>query len=57
MILSAFTVAEVVWALTYLALEEAQPWIWLLPSLPVVAVAAVSNALLRRVAATPARPA
>ncbi len=56
-VLSALTVAEVAWALTYLELEEAQPWIWLLPSLAVVAVAAVSNALLRRVAAPPARPA
>ncbi|MCA1702678.1 MAG: hypothetical protein LC808_05180 [Actinobacteria bacterium] len=56
-VLSALTVAGVAWALTYLALEEPQPWIWLLPSLAVVAVAAVSNALLRRVAATLARPA
>ncbi|HYT39516.1 MAG TPA: hypothetical protein VEN99_08395 [Acidimicrobiia bacterium] len=27
----ALTVAEVVWAATYLALAEAQPWIWVLP--------------------------
>jgi hypothetical protein len=25
------TIAEVVWALTYLAVGEAKPWIWLLP--------------------------
>jgi uncharacterized BrkB/YihY/UPF0761 family membrane protein len=53
--LSALTMAEVAWALTYLALDEAQPWIWLVPSLAVVAVAAACNALLRRVAATPVR--
>lgn len=29
-ILSALTVAEVVWALTYLQVEESKPWIWLL---------------------------
>jgi hypothetical protein len=28
---AALTVAEVVWAATYLAMAEAQPWIWLLP--------------------------
>jgi hypothetical protein len=28
---AALTVAEVAWAATYLAVEEAQPWIWLLP--------------------------
>jgi hypothetical protein len=32
-VLVALTVAEVVWALTYLQLQEAQPWIWLLPVL------------------------
>jgi hypothetical protein len=53
-VLSAFTVAEVGWALTYLTVEEAQPWIWLVPGLAVVVVASISNALLRRVAARPA---
>lgn len=32
-VLTGLTVAEVVWALTYLQLHEAQPWIWLLPLL------------------------
>ena len=52
-VLSALTVAEVAWALTYLALDEARPWIWLLPSIAVVAVAAISNVLLHRAGATP----
>jgi hypothetical protein len=30
-VIAALTVAEVAWAATYLALSEAQPWIWLLP--------------------------
>jgi hypothetical protein len=30
-IVAALTVGEVVWAATYLAVEEAQPWIWLMP--------------------------
>ena len=30
-VIAALTVAEVAWAATYLAIEEAQPWIWLLP--------------------------
>ena len=30
-VLTGATVAEVVWALTYLAADEAKPWIWLLP--------------------------
>jgi ABC-type cobalamin transport system permease subunit len=30
-VLGALTVAEVVWALTYIQVYEAQPWIWLLP--------------------------
>ena len=29
---AGLTVAEVVWAATYLAMTEAQPWIWLLPA-------------------------
>jgi hypothetical protein len=30
-VIAALTVAEVAWAATYLAVSEAQPWIWLLP--------------------------
>jgi len=30
-VIAAFTVAEVAWAATYLALAEAKPWIWLVP--------------------------
>jgi hypothetical protein len=30
-VLVGLTAGEVVWALTYLAIEEAKPWIWLLP--------------------------
>lgn len=37
-VLVGLTSGEVVWALTYLAIEEAKPWIWLLPL--VVALAA-----------------
>jgi hypothetical protein len=32
-VIGGLTAAEVVWAGTYLALTEAKPWIWLLPSL------------------------
>ena len=28
---AALTVVEIAWAATYLAVDEAQPWIWLLP--------------------------
>jgi hypothetical protein len=37
----ALTVAEIVWAATYLAVTEAQPWIWFLP-LAAGAVAAIA---------------
>ena len=30
-VIAALTVAEVAWAVTYLTVEEAQPWVWLLP--------------------------
>lgn len=30
-VIAALTVAEIAWAATYLAMTEAQPWIWLLP--------------------------
>ena len=39
-LIAALTVAEVVWAATYLAVDEAQPWIWLLPVAAGVAIAA-----------------
>ena len=29
--LTGATVAEAVWALTYLAIDESKPWIWLFP--------------------------
>ncbi len=41
--LSTLTVAEVVWALTYLTVDEAQPWIWLLPGLAVLVVVAIAR--------------
>ena len=43
-VIAALTVAEVAWAATYLAVAEAQPWIWLLP---VAAGAATAVALAR----------
>lgn len=47
-VIAAVTVAEVAWAATYLAVSEAQPWIWLLP---LAAGAATAAAFTR----TPAR--
>jgi hypothetical protein len=32
-LLGAATVAEAIWVVTYLALDESQPFIWLLPGL------------------------
>ena len=46
MVLSALTVAEVVWALTYLTMDEAQPWIWLLPSVGALGAAAICRRLV-----------
>ena len=40
-VIAALTVAEVAWAATYLAMAEAQPWIWLLPAAGGTATAAV----------------
>lgn len=37
LVLCALTVAEVVWATTYLTVEEAQPWIRLMPPLGALA--------------------
>lgn len=50
-VVGGFTVSEVAWAATYVTLDEAQPWIWLVP---VVAGAAGMAALARAGAATPA---
>ncbi len=43
-LLAGATVGEVVWALTYMAADEAKPWIWLLP---LTALLATAIALLR----------
>jgi hypothetical protein len=41
-VLTGATVAEVVWALTYVVADEAKPWIWLLPLVAaIVAIAAL----------------
>jgi hypothetical protein len=47
-VIGALTVAEVAWAATYLAVAEAQPWIWLLP----VAAGVVTAAGLARTPGT-----
>jgi hypothetical protein len=52
-VLSALTVAEIVWALTYLAVDEAQPWIWLLPSLAALVVVAIAGRFWSRPASHP----
>ena len=40
--LTGATVAEVVWALTYVVADEAKPWIWLVPLIAaIVAMAAL----------------
>ena len=44
-VLSALTVAEAVWALTYLSVDEAQPWIWLLPAAAALAAVDVCQRL------------
>jgi len=46
------TSAEVVWALTYLAAEDAKPWIWLLPLVgaAMMMCALVSTTAARRLA-------
>ena len=43
-VIAALTVAEVAWAATYLAVAEAQPWIWLLSA---AAGAATATTLAR----------
>jgi len=49
-VVAALTVAEVVWAATYLVMAESQPWTWLLP---VVAGVAGAGALAGEGAALP----
>ena len=49
-VVAALTVVEVAWAATYLAVEEAQPWIWLLPA---AAGAVVGGAFARRSPSAP----
>jgi hypothetical protein len=44
-VIAAVTVAEIAWAATYLAMAEAQPWIWLLP---LAAGSAVAGLLAQR---------
>ncbi len=36
-VVGGLTCVEAVWALCYLAVEEAQPWIWLLPAVAGIA--------------------
>jgi Na+/melibiose symporter-like transporter len=43
LVLSALTVVEVLWAVTYLTVEERQPWIWLMPALGLLATVVVSR--------------
>lgn len=50
-VIAALTVAEVAWAATYLAVAEAQPWIWLLPF---AAGAATARTFARTPTALPA---
>jgi hypothetical protein len=50
-VVAALTVAEVAWAATYLAVTEAQPWIWLVP---LATGAAAATALAREPAPLPA---
>ncbi len=51
-VIAALTVAEVAWAATYLTVEEAQPWIWLVP---IAAGAATARTFARtRAGALPA---
>ncbi len=44
-VVGGLTVVEVAWAVTYVTLEEAQPWIWLLP----LAAGVLGMAVLLRV--------
>jgi hypothetical protein len=43
--IAALTAAQVAWALTYWALGEARPWVWLLPLVAAVGVAATAASL------------
>ena len=42
-VISGLTVAEVVWAATYLTVEDSQPWIWLLPAAGALVTITVSR--------------
>ena len=53
-ILVAATVAEIVWALTYVAVDESKPWIWLFPA---SAALVASVALLRMTTPNSSQPA
>ncbi|MCU1430224.1 MAG: hypothetical protein JWL83_4224 [Actinomycetia bacterium] len=48
-ILAAATIAEVAWALTYLALGETAPWIWLIPLVAGIATLAATARSRRQV--------
>jgi hypothetical protein len=50
-VIGGLTLAEVAWAVTYVTLEETQPWIWLLP---LAAGALGMAALAREATAAPA---
>lgn len=54
-VLAGLTVAEVVWALAYLQLEESKPWIWLLPTLAggIAAISFTAGTNPRRVGSLP----
>jgi hypothetical protein len=39
-VISSLTIAEVAWAITYLAVEDRTPWIWLLPLIAAIATLA-----------------
>jgi hypothetical protein len=48
-VVAVLTVAELAWALTYVAVEDAEPWIWLDPLLAAVG----AGAFLGRMRAVP----
>lgn len=50
-VLGALTAAQLTWALTYAAVREVQPWIWLTPLLATFAAGAVFMTAARRVRA------
>lgn len=54
--LTGATVAEVVWALTYLAVDESKPWIWLLPLVGAMGTIAALLTVAKPVEAISAAP-